>query len=208
MNTGGTPTLLLATSNPGKRREFAALLPPEVRLVDLAAVGIDLPPESGTSFATNAAAKAIAATAAGLPSLADDSGLEVLVLGGAPGICSARFAGEPPDDERNRRALLAALADVEPVRRGARFVCSVAFADAGRVIAMAEGTCRGMIADAPRGERGFGYDPIFVLPNGRTMAEISAEQKNAISHRGLAYRRLLPVLLSRLGLAPGSGSGG
>lgn len=203
------PTLLLATTNPGKRREFARLLPPRVRVVDLVAVGVVLPPESGTTFATIAAAKAVAAAAAsGLPTLADDSGLEVVALGGAPGVRSARFGGEPPDDDRNRRALLEALADLRPVDRAARFVCVVAFAHAGRVVAVAEGTCRGAIALEPRGGLGFGYDPIFQLPDGRTMAELPSLEKNAISHRGLAYRRLLPVLLAELHFEAQLGSDG
>jgi len=193
-------TLLIATSNPGKRREFAALLPEGVRLLSLDDLAVHLPRETGTTFATNAAAKALAAAdQTGLLALADDSGLEVAALAGAPGVRSARFGGEPPSDERNRRALLDALAAVEPQRRAARFVCAVALAQPGRVVAVAEGTCRGVIAAEPRGTMGFGYDPIFLLPDGRTVAELSAEEKNAISHRGIAYRRILPALAAALG---------
>jgi XTP/dITP diphosphohydrolase len=196
------PTLLVATSNPGKLAEFVRILPTGVRVVDLAKLGVQLPPETGTSFAENAATKAIAAAEqSGLISLADDSGLVVDALGGAPGVLSARFAG---GDEANRRTLLAALARVPRQRRTARFVCAVALArpETGTIVARAEGTCEGMIAAAPRGSFGFGYDPVFELPDGRTMAELAPEEKDKVSHRGVAYRRILPALLAELTAEP------
>jgi XTP/dITP diphosphohydrolase len=196
----GPATLLLATSNPGKRDEFARLLPPWVRIVTLDEMGLEPPPETGTTFAENAATKAIsAATETGLLTLADDSGLEVDALGGAPGVRSARYAGEPASDERNRAALLTALESVPSADRGARFRCAVAVADRSELIATAEGTVEGRIARAPAGEFGFGYDPIFELPDGRTMAEVPPPEKNRISHRAAAYAAVLPRLRSALG---------
>jgi XTP/dITP diphosphohydrolase len=192
---------LLATSNQGKRREFARLLPPGITLRSLDDVSIKLPPETGDSFAANADLKAAAASLqSGLLALADDSGLEVTALDGAPGIHSARFAGEPPSDERNRAALLDALRDVPAASRGARFVCAVSLAEAGTVIARAEGICEGTITTAPAGSNGFGYDPLFLLPHGCTMAELSPAEKNERSHRAIAYRRVVPALLAALGL--------
>jgi XTP/dITP diphosphohydrolase len=196
------PVLFLATSNTGKRAEFARLLPPGVRVLGLDDVRVTLPPETGTTFAENAGVKALAAAdQTGLLALADDSGLEVDALNGAPGVCSARFAGEPASDERNRAALLAALADVPPEHRTARFACAVAIARHGRIVARASGTCDGFIARSPSGTFGFGYDPIFVLPDGRTMAELQPSEKNRVSHRARAYRKIMPILLRELGLA-------
>lgn len=196
-------TVLLATTNAGKRDEFRALLPPDVRAVGLDDTAIVLPPETGQTFRANADAKAVhAATAAGLLTLADDSGLEVGALGGAPGVRSARFAGEDASDAANRAALLAAMAAVGDERRDARFVCAVTLAEPGRVIARADGYCEGRIARAERGDFGFGYDPLFLLADGRTMAELSPTEKNRGSHRAAAYRLILPFLLDALGKPP------
>lgn len=201
MNQFSRPVLLLATSNPGKRHEFVQLLPPEVVVKTLDDLDIALPPETGATFRANADAKAVAGSLqSGLPTLADDSGLEVVALDGAPGNRSARFAGEPPSDERNRLALLDVLRDVPTPARAARFVCAVSLAEAGTVIARAEGQCAGSIALAPSGEFGFGYDPIFRLADGRMMAELSRSEKNRISHRAVAYRQVMPALLEALGL--------
>ena len=141
----------------------------------------------------------------GLPTLADDSGLEVDALGGGPGVRTRRYAGEHATDAENNAKLLAALDGLPPERRGARYVCVLALArpdDAGprggMPVTLVRGTCRGRIATAPRGNGGFGYDPIFEprseAPGGRTLGEWSAEEKNAISHRGAAARRMSPIL--------------
>jgi XTP/dITP diphosphohydrolase len=196
-------SLLLATSNEGKANEFRALLPSGVRLLTMQDVGIAPAPEVGETFAANAAAKALhAANDSGVLTLADDSGLEVDALRGAPGVHSARYAGTPVSDARNREKLLAAMqAFTETTERTARFRCVVALALPGSVLATAEGVCHGSIAISPRGFRGFGYDPVFVLPDGRAMAEIPTAEKNLVSHRAEAYRRILPRLYEELGIA-------
>lgn len=195
------PVLLLATSNPSKRHEFKQLLPPMIVVKTLDDLGIELPPETGATFQANADLKAVSASLqSGLPTLADDSGLDVTALGGAPGVRSARYAGEPSSDERNRLALLEALRDVPAPARTARFVCAISLAEAGTVVARSEGRCDGSIAAAPSGEFGFGYDPIFRLADGRMMAELSRSEKNQISHRASAYRQVVPVLLEALGI--------
>lgn len=198
------PLVLLATRNPGKLREVRQLtvhLGWEWRSLgdfpDLPAVV-----EDGATFAENARRKALHyAAATGLPTLADDSGLEVACLGGAPGVHSARYAGEPRDDAANNRKLVQALAGIPLSRRTARFRCAMAFARPTRgdrqagaeLLAEAEGAVEGLIQDEPRGSGGFGYDPHFLLPDrNRTMAELSPDEKNAISHRGRALRAILP----------------
>jgi XTP/dITP diphosphohydrolase len=194
MTTAG-PTLLLATSNPGKRAEFARLLPPSVRLLTLQDVPVALPPEVGETFESIAITKAlVAAATTGIPALADDSGLEVDALNGAPGLRSARFAGEPASDADNRAKLLACLRDAPADRRSARFRCAVALAEPSGVVATAEGTCEGAVGFTERGVHGFGYDSLFVLPDGRTLAEVLPEEKNRISHRARAYAAILPAL--------------
>ena len=201
MSEGKRPVVVLATANKGKEAEFRSLLPPIVRVLGLVEANVILPAETGTTFAENACVKALAAAEqAGTLALADDSGLSVDALGGAPGVRTARFAGEEASDEQNREALLAALSDVPDPLRTARFVCAVAVARPERIVAQAEGVCEGTIAPSPSGNFGFGYDPIFVLPDGRRMAELFPEEKNLISHRARAYRRVLPVLLQELGL--------
>lgn len=192
-------TVLVASSNPGKVREFRALVPAEIDVLGLNDVCVQLPPEDGDSFLDIASIKALAAARqSGLLSLADDSGLEVDALQGAPGIRSARYAGEPPDAATNRRALLEAMRSVPPVERGARFVCAVALASPAGILATGVGVWEGAILDAERGERGFGYDPLFLLADGRTVAELLDEEKNALSHRARAFSRVLPTLLSTL----------
>ena len=195
----GRPTLLVATSNAGKVAEFRRLLPPEVRVIGLAEAGVTLPEETGSTFAENARLKALsAARDSGMLTLADDSGLEVEALGGEPGVRSARYAGEPASDGRNRELVLQRLADVGADRRGARFTCVIVVADAHGVVAEGRGQCSGEIAFAPRGNRGFGYDPIFQLPDGRTMAELDPAEKDRTSHRGAAWTSVQPALLARL----------
>lgn len=184
--------LLFATSNRGKVRELAALLEGIVEVVGLADVAIDPEVvEDGDTFEANARKKAsVLATRAGLPALADDSGLEVDALDGRPGVRSARFAREGATDAENVAALLGALEGVEP--RDARFRCVLAYADAdGSVLHVTEGRCEGTITRAPRGEDGFGYDPVFVrVGETRTMAELSQAEKSASSHRGVAARAM------------------
>ncbi len=196
--------LLLATSNPHKVEEIAAILKPAGwRISGLDALE-ELPPEpeeDGETFAENARIKAVAyARYTGRRCLADDSGLVVDAIDGQPGVYSARFAGEGDTrsarDAANNKRLLAMLADVPPQRRAARFVCAMCVADAdGTIVAETEGTFEGVIIDDPRGENGFGYDPLLYLPEeGRTSAELSAPEKNARSHRGAAARAMVAVL--------------
>jgi XTP/dITP diphosphohydrolase len=194
--------VVVATSNPGKLREIRALLAPlPVPLVGLDGLaGLRLPPEAD-EYAANAAAKARAAAAAsGSPALADDSGLEVDALGGAPGPRSARYGGPGLDDRGRAARLLAELAGAKGEERRARFVCAAALATPEGEVATAFGVCEGRIAQAPRGTDGFGYDPVFE-PEGaeRTLAEIPAAEKNRLSHRGRAFRALRGRLLELLG---------
>ncbi|WP_242339822.1 MULTISPECIES: RdgB/HAM1 family non-canonical purine NTP pyrophosphatase [Anaeromyxobacter] len=220
--------LFFATTNPGKLRELRRLvsgLP--IRVVSPEDLGRDLPEveEDGATFQANAEKKAAAyARFAGMPALADDSGLSVDALGGAPGVRSARWSDEEPGpapaspvcelaegaaaelgpvagraarDERNNDKLLRSLAGLPDGRRGAEYeaVLSVARAD-GTIVASVTGVCRGRIGHARRGSGGFGYDPLFVpdAQDGRTMAELSPEEKDALSHRGDAFRKLRPWL--------------
>jgi XTP/dITP diphosphohydrolase len=190
-----TPQLLIASSNPGKVREIRALLPPDFAIVGFDDLGLQSPEETGSTLRANADLKALhAAEASGMVALADDSGLEVEALAGAPGVHSARFAGEPPDDDRNRNALIAALSGIATERRKARFVCAVSVAVPGGIVATSEGVVNGTILDHERGGRGFGYDSLFLLPDGRTIAELLDEEKNAMSHRSVAIRNILPQL--------------
>lgn len=190
-------TLLLATANRGKLRELGELLAPLGlclrSLADFPALA--LPPE-GEDYTANAAAKARAAAAvSGLAALADDSGIEVAALGGAPGPRSARYGGPALDDAGRCAHLLAALAGTGGGERSARFVCVAALAEPGAEPTLARGECRGRILAAPRGAGGFGYDPIFE-PEGHavSMAELPPERKNQISHRARAVAALRPAL--------------
>ncbi len=178
--------LLLATRNAHKLREFERLLP-AVEL-DPLPDGVDTPPEDGDTYAANALIKARAAVAAtGRAAIADDSGIEAEALGWAPGVRTARFAGEHATDGEN----LARLAAEAPAGTRLRYVCVIAHVDADGTERIFEGTTDGTVADAPRGEGGFGYDPLFVpVRDSRTMAELSDAEKDAISHRGRAARAL------------------
>jgi XTP/dITP diphosphohydrolase len=184
-------TLVLSTRNAHKVREFAGLLDG----LDVVALpdDVQLPPETGATFAENALGKARAAAAAmGGPAIADDSGIAAAALGGAPGVRSARFAGEDATDEEN----LALLLRSAPAGSPAEYVCAIAYVD-GDVERVFEGRCTGRLAAEPRGSGGFGYDPAFLpddVPDGRTMAELSVAEKDAISHRGRAARALLAWL--------------
>jgi XTP/dITP diphosphohydrolase len=192
--------LLFATGNKHKLRELGELVAPlGIEVCSPADIG-GLPEvdEDRDSFAGNAEKKARAAFAvSGLASLADDSGLEVDALGGAPGVQSARYAGAGHDDAANNAKLLAALAGVPDEKRTARFRCVLALIDAQGALTLADGTCEGTIARAPRGEHGFGYDPLFLVGGGpRTLAEFSTEEKHRVSHRGHAMRQLAKSLAS------------
>ena len=194
--------LLIATTNPGKLREIEAVfagLP--LQFEDLRQYP-DLPAavEDADTFMANAEKKALYyAEQTGLTALADDSGLEVDALGGAPGVLSARYAGKHGDDAANNAKLVAALAGVPAERRTARFRCAIAVADVDRILASSSGTIEGSIIDTPRGTNGFGYDPHFLLPQlGMTTAELEPEKKNRISHRGQALRAIAPTLAKLL----------
>jgi XTP/dITP diphosphohydrolase len=196
--------LLLATRNRGKIAELQAMLGPPVDVVSLADLGIESPEETGATFAENAELKARhGAAASGRVTVADDSGIEVDALDGVPGIRSARYAGEPGDDERNRVKLLEEMQGVLTERRSARFVSEIAVATPGGEVRTFLGTLEGRVAEAPRGSGGFGYDSLLQLPDGRTVAELSPEEKNAISHRGVALRIALPYLHAVLGSVAG-----
>ncbi len=211
--------IVVASKNPGKLREIAAIM----EGVPVRWHGLDEwpeyepPPETGETFADNAVQKAVAALrATGLPALADDSGLCVEALGGAPGVRSARFAGVHGDDDANNRLLLQRLAGLGPERRRAWFYCAMALAvpdqhvlarlpvppgvqrrdvAPGIVAWLARGRVDGIIATAPRGHGGFGYDPLFYHPpSGKTFAELAAEEKNSLSHRRRALERLRTLL--------------
>jgi XTP/dITP diphosphohydrolase len=191
--------VVLATANPGKQREFAALLAPRgLELVLQSALGIGSVAETGHTFEDNALLKAHhAAARSGLPALADDSGLEVDALGGRPGVWSARFAGPEASDEQNNAELLRALAERPDAPRTARYRCVLALVrgpDDPRPL-LARGHWEGRIGTRPAGSGGFGYDPYFI-PDGFecTAAELSAVQKNALSHRGAALRDLIAHL--------------
>lgn len=205
---GGAPvvsTLVLATHNAHKVREVRRIFADVGARIEL--VGTDEFPElpdvveTGTTFAENALLKAHAvATATGLPAIADDSGLCVEVLGGMPGVFSARWAGRHGDDAANLDLVLAQLSDVPDGNRAAHFACAAALAKPSGREHVVEGRLVGSLVRAPRGSNGFGYDPIFVPDGGsRTTAEMAPEEKDAISHRGRAFRALadqLDVLLS------------
>jgi XTP/dITP diphosphohydrolase len=180
--------LVLATRNPHKLREFERLLEPAGIAVEPLPEGIELPPEDGRTFIENALPKArTAAAATGSPAIADDSGIEAEALGGAPGVRSARYAGVGASDQENLDKLLSEA----PAGSALRYVCALAYVDpASGEERLFEGESRGRMAVAPRGSGGFGYDPVFLVADGRTMAELSDVEKDAISHRGRAARLL------------------
>jgi XTP/dITP diphosphohydrolase len=193
------PELLLATNNKGKTREYRSLLrgvpfeiitPAELGITG----GVE---EAGGSFEENAALKAVAmARQSGLLTLADDSGLEVDALGGEPGPLSARYAGEGASDADRISFLLAKLKGVPAEDRSARFRCVIAIAAPDGKVELFSGECRGVIIDKPRGSHGFGYDPIFFIPElGKTMAELTLEEKNKVSHRARAAKKAKKYLM-------------
>ena len=192
-------TLVAATGNPGKLAELERLLDGlGWEVVAQSAYGVEPPPEDGLTFVENAIIKARhAAERTGRSALADDSGIVVDVLGGAPGVHSARYAGEGSDDAANNEKLLRALAGVPDAERTARFECAVVWLRDPRdpVPLIARGTWTGRVLDAPRGTNGFGYDPLFLDPeSGCTAAELAPARKDALSHRGQALRSLRELL--------------
>ncbi|MDQ6755237.1 MAG: RdgB/HAM1 family non-canonical purine NTP pyrophosphatase [Actinomycetota bacterium] len=206
------PRLVLATHNQGKLRELRELLRGQIpgldvdhQVVDAAAVGAPDVAETGVTFTENSLLKARSvAEATGLVAVADDSGLAVDVLGGAPGIFSARWAGRHGDDQANLELLLAQLADIDEMHRGAQFVCAAALAvpsaaGSTAVEHVETGELPGVLLREARGTGGFGYDPIL-SPDGLCVscAELAPEEKNAISHRGQAFRKLLPHIVAAL----------
>jgi XTP/dITP diphosphohydrolase len=200
-----TPRLVLATRNRHKIAELRAILAAAGMEYDLVGADAypDIPdvPEVGTTFTENALLKAHAlAQATGLPAVADDSGLCVDVLGGAPGIFSARWAGRHGDDKANLDLLLAQLSDIAEPHRGAHFACAAALALPDGTERVVEGRLEGVLRTEPAGSGGFGYDPILQpLGETRTCAELTPAEKNAISHRGRAFRALVPVVRELLG---------
>ena len=195
--------ILIATSNPGKLRDFAgAALPHGIEIASLANfASFPEAKEDGNTFEANARKKAehYSRYAAGDIVLADDSGLEVDALGGAPGVHSARYAAEQPhllsnntDDQANNARLLRELKRVPPENRAGRFVCVIAAARDGEILAVFRGQAEGMILDRPRGSNGFGYDPLFYSPRiKKTFAELTPEEKATYSHRGEAFRKFI-----------------
>lgn len=205
-------SIVLATHNQGKVREFRALLAaqpqlqglsgfdPAAAVVDAATAGCSDVPETGVTFRENSLLKARAVAAqTGLPAVADDSGLAVEVLGGAPGIFSARWAGQQASDENNRRLLLQQLADIGPEHRSAAFICVASLVTPDGQEFTAEGRLEGTLLTAEAGDGGFGYDSIL-QPVGetRSCAQLSMAEKNAISHRGKAFTALVPHIVEAL----------
>ena len=205
-------TLYCATTNPGKLREFrlaAGGSHAAIRIEPVPGLNVIPPPaETGRTFRENAVAKAIyySRFAPGA-TFADDSGLVVDALGGAPGVDSAHYAGPGATDDDNNQLLLERLRGIE--ERAARFVSVIALAEDGRLIGAFEGVVEGWILEAPRGSNGFGYDPLFLYPPyGRTLAEVSPEEKLAVSHRGKALRALLEFVARLSSPSPGARNGG
>ena len=198
--------VLIATSNPGKLRDFAGAA--QVHGIEIAGIpnfaSLPTPVEDGKTFEENARKKAEEYSLAAAEEIvvADDSGLEVDALHGAPGVHSARYAADEPhladantDDEANNARVLRELAQVSPEKRTGRFVCVLAAARNGKTLAIFRGTAEGIILDAPRGSKGFGYDPLFYFPSiNKTFAELSPEEKSQYSHRGSAFRQFLDWL--------------
>jgi len=199
--------LVLATANAGKRREMRRLLGDLGReIISQGELGIEPAEETGLSFVENALLKARHASAcAGLPAIADDSGLAVDTLGGQPGIYSSRYAGSPGSDQDNVQLLLEKLRGLELPERRARFHCAAVWVAHAKdpVPLICQGIWEGTIALQPRGREGFGYDPVFLLPDGRTAAELQPDEKNRMSHRGQAMDCLRRALATRMVAASG-----
>ena len=192
--------LLVATNNKGKIEEISALLKDlEAEIITPQALNLQIKPaETGITYAENARIKARAfCRAAGIPVLADDTGLEVAALGGAPGLHSKRFSPDPEATDADRRKLLRYKLKSKPQPWSARFICTFALALPDGRIHFSEGTCEGIIIAEERGEGGFGYDRIFLFPElGKTMAELTLNEKNSVSHRAAAVRSIIPIIQS------------
>lgn len=195
--------IVVATNNSGKLNELRALLGGGVEFLTLSDVGLSAPEETGTTFEENALLKARAARQHGDAAIADDSGLEVEALDGAPGVYSARYSGPGATDHANTEKLLQVMESISRGHRAARFVSVVAFVTTDGRELTARGTVHGLIAEKPSGSNGFGYDPIFEIDDagaehyrGLTMAELTTEEKNRISHRGRAFRELRSKLIA------------
>ena len=194
--------ILVATTNTGKLAELSAILDSQIEFLNLSAFpDINEVEEDGATFAANARKKALDyAAQTGLWTLADDSGLVIDTLGGAPGVISARFSGQKKTNRRlldneNMTKVLKLLKDIPAQKRTAKFVCSLCLANTQKVLIETEGTVEGVIAERQIGQNGFGYDPIFFVPQlNKTIAQLTGEEKNVISHRGDAIRKLKPLL--------------
>ncbi|MCO5175567.1 MAG: RdgB/HAM1 family non-canonical purine NTP pyrophosphatase [Thermomicrobiales bacterium] len=196
--------VIVATNNAGKLAELRELLPASIDLLSMAEAGLDSPPEDGSTFAENALIKARHAAPNADAAIADDSGLVVDALDGAPGVRSARFAGEDATDEENNVELLRRMTNASGVQRTARFVSAAAFVSRNGDEVVVEGQVQGVILERPRGTGGFGYDPLFEIQDpgapdasGKTLAELTIAEKNDISHRGRAVRALVATLQER-----------
>lgn len=204
MSSATSPArLLLATRNVAKAKELAHLLAPTgIQVVSLAEAGITVEvEETASSFRDNAILKAVGySRACDLPTLADDSGIEVTALGGAPGVHSARFGGDGLNDKNRNDLLMRQLGAAGSSDRSARYVCILALARRGELVMTFGGTVEGTIAEEPHGDGGFGYDPLFFYPPfGKTFGEVSAQDKDGVSHRGKAFRAFLEYAHTNLG---------
>lgn len=200
MTKSATGTIVvLASANKGKLRELQQILGSSVHVVSAADMGVTMPEETSETFAGNAALKSAAAfEQTGHISLADDSGLEVDALDGRPGVHSARYAGENATDSENNDKLIRELNDVPEGLRSARFRSAIAISVSSGDPLIFEGAVEGTIGFEEVGTNGFGYDPLFRLPNGRSFAEMSPDEKNPVSHRGVAMKKVIPVLLDHI----------
>jgi len=198
------PVLVVASKNQHKVEEIKAILADLPIIVKGAAEIADLPEivEDGRTFTANAVKKALeTAKALNLPAIGDDSGLVVEFLNGEPGIHSARYAGIPTNDQRNNEKLLYKMQDVPWEKRDAHFECVIAYAEPNGEVEICTGVCRGRIGYQPRGDNGFGYDPLFIVPEyDKTFAELDAEVKNKISHRAKALSQLRSILIEKFSL--------
>ncbi|PWM44248.1 MAG: non-canonical purine NTP pyrophosphatase [Clostridiales bacterium] len=191
--------ILLASNNKKKLAELKSILGDEFDVLSLSEAGVDSEPEeTGNTFEENAEIKAVSACkASGLPSIADDSGLSVDVLDGAPGVYSARYGGEDTNDQKNNELLLKNLENKD--NRKARFVSAICFYLPNGEKFFSRGECEGIILKSPQGENGFGYDPLFYVEEyKKTFAELDSEQKNKISHRGRALEKIVPVIKEKI----------
>jgi len=196
---GSKQKLILATNNRGKINELREILGGAWQVLGMDDLGVSAAEETGTTFEENAILKAEAVAAqTGVASLADDSGLVVASLGGAPGVYSARYAGPEADDAANRKLLLRNMELIESGNRHCHFVCVIALAIPGEETTIVRGQFEGSVGLQENGSNGFGYDSLFLVPDGRSLAQLDSCEKNAISHRAVAMKRMISVLRERL----------